>query len=110
MESRREYMLKVRLVRHLQVGLGGRRTDEEDGKDNVVFILVKTKVIFETESARVGDIDTINEGEEVEDAETWHDVPVYPAEESGLGGVWWAFDDEFTVAGVGGGVWLFRRH
>lgn len=84
-------------------------TDEEDGKDNVIFILVKAEIILKTESAGVGDIDTIDKGEEVEDTETWHDVPVYPAQKSSLCGVGWALDEDgLAVAGVGGGVWLLN--
>lgn len=90
---------------------GQQLTNEEDGKDNVVLVLVKAKIILETEGTGVGDVDTINEGEEVEDAETRHDVPVYPAEESGFCGVGWALDEDgLTITGVGGGVWLLDRH
>ena len=82
-------------------------THEEDGKNDIVLVLVKTKIILETECAGVGDIDTIDEGEEVEDTETWHDVPGYPAQKSSLCGVGWALDEDgLAVAGVGGGVWL----
>lgn len=86
-------------------------TDEEDGKNDIVLVLIKTKIILETEGAGVGDIDTINEGEEVEDTETWHDAPIYPAKELGLCSVWWALDVvEVARAGVGGGIWLLNGY
>lgn len=86
-------------------------TDEEDGKNDVVLVLVKTKIILETEGAGVGDIDTVNKGEEVEDTETWHDAPIYPAKELRLCGVWWALNVvKIARAGVGGGIWLLNWH
>ncbi len=79
--------------------------DEEDGEGSVVLNSGEIQVGLKTESPRVGNIDSVDEGEKVKNAETWHNMPIYPAKNFGLCGVWWALnEDTFSAAGVGGDI------
>jgi len=77
--------------------------DEEDDQGRVVLRAVHVEVLLEAEGARVGDVDAVQEGQEVEDDHEGDEVQVDPHRDLALGGVRRA--DDLDRRDGGGVIW-----
>lgn len=77
--------------------------NEEDGENGVVLHTfgVQPKVRYQAECLGVGDVDTVQEGEQIQQADEGQEVPVDAGYELPLGGVRRADDAELVVLAAG---------
>lgn len=74
--------------------------DEEDDQSSVVLHAVlgrEPQLVRETEHVGIGDVDSVEEGQQVEDAEVGNHAEVNPGDEPALRRVRWALDVEVVV-------------
>lgn len=86
------YLLARNLEQHIR--------HEEDDERDIVLVAVQAELRGHAVDVGVGDVDAVEEGQEVEDAEEGDDVPVDARDQFALGGVRGAWDGQVGVVGV----------
>lgn len=85
--------LEEKVGRDLEDDVG----DEEDGQTGVVLVARETEILHEAVDLGVGDVDSIQEGEQIQDDDEGEEVRIDSAGELALCRVWWTGHMELIV-------------